>query len=828
MSTSRFLSLCFAAIYFSSPLCQAVGQTTDAKFESALVHSGYIHEPLSHTDGISLEAEAEMKQVADSRKLHGEWRCAGKLINLSDSDTATVMHVNFNTGTSRAKGSPADPDYALYGHAVATLRLGGISLERYNRLCLTIEPRCPGIRVVNINLSFNNKTHSGKGFNPPTGAHLIQLKNNTLNRCYLEIADLRRDCVDDISLSVSVNGRDLPTASEAIFLIHDISAQTIANPEKVSGWNPSDGRIIYSQSGYSANGEKTAICGARLSDHTFKLVSSPDNRTVYESTITRRDESTGTYGVIDFSPVSLPGNYRIIADSLSTDVFSIGEAGLWDRSCWKVLNFIFCQRCGYPVPGIHSRCHTDLFSEHAGMKRPYSGGWHDAGDLSQQTLQTADVCFSLLKLYESRRYSNPALASRLREEALWGLDFVLRSRLSDGYHASSMGLLIWQDGIVGSHDDISSVRVQNLPFDNYLYAAYEAYAARVLDDGTDPMLVDYLRKAAIEDYDFAKAGFEEHGFGGWISPYEHTYCTGESQFMATASWAASLLYLLSGESRYAEDARNYADYVLASQSHESIGDAAITGFFYRNPDHRSVVHFIHQSREQVFMHAMATLCLTQPSHPDCTLWRKSIEDYGKYIKSLMSYTAPYGMIPAGIYRSDEYLDTEAFFSVHLFPPDDAPRQFTAQAEKGIQVAPGFVVRRFPIWFNIFNGNLAVHMSMGEAAAICGNILGDRRLMDIAREQLYWVVGKNPFAQSLIYGEGSRYPSLNNFSSGEIIGAMPVGIRSLGDSDEPYWPQINNACYKEVWLTSAGKWLALVAATEQASEPVELISYNSDN
>ena len=118
--------------------------------------------------------------------------------------------------------------------------------------------------------------------------------------------------------------------------------------------------------------------------------------------------------------------------------------------------------------------------------------------------------------------------------------------------------------------------------------------------------------------------------------------------------------------------------------------------------------------------------------------------------------------------------------------------------------------------------------MGEAAAICGNILGDRRLMDIAREQLYWVVGKNPFAQSLIYGEGSRYPSLNNFSSGEIIGAMPVGIRSLGDSDEPYWPQINNACYKEVWLTSAGKWLALVAATEQASEPVELISYNSDN
>lgn len=80
----------------------------------------------------------------------------------------------------------------------------------------------------------------------------------------------------------------------------------------------------------------------------------------------------------------------------------------------------------------------------------------------------------------------------------------------------------------------------------------------------------------------------------------------------------------------------------------------------------------------------------------------------------------------------------------------------------------------------------------------------------AREQLYWVVGKNPFCQSLIYGEGYRYPQMNSFSSGELTGEMPVGIRSLGNSDEPYWPQTNNACYKEVWMTSAGKWLSLLA------------------
>lgn len=79
--------------------------------------------------------------------------------------------------------------------------------------------------------------------------------------------------------------------------------------------------------------------------------------------------------------------------------------------------------------------------------------------------------------------------------------------------------------------------------------------------------------------------------------------------------------------------------------------------------------------------------------------------------------------------------------------------------------------------------------------------------------MYWTVGMNPFAQSLIYGEGHRYPELNNFSSGRLMGAMPVGIRTIGDTDEPYWPQINNACYKEVWLTSAGKWFSLLAEIE---------------
>ena len=44
----------------------------------------------------------------------------------------------------------------------------------------------------------------------------------------------------------------------------------------------------------------------------------------------------------------------------------------------------------------------------------------------------------------------------------------------------------------------------------------------------------------------------------------------------------------------------------------------------------------------------------------------------------------------------------------------------------------------------------------------------------------------------------------------MTGEMPVGIETLEDEDVPYWPAGNNATYKEVWLTPAGRWLAILA------------------
>ena len=146
-----------------------------------------------------------------------------------------------------------------------------------------------------------------------------------------------------------------------------------------------------------------------------------------------------------------------------------------EDAIWKALNFIFCERCGCPVPNKHGKCHTDVICEHNGAILSFGGGWHDAGDMSQQMLQTAEVAQEILEL-ASRVKDDPLLYHRLMEEGLWGLEFTLKSRFGDGFRASSVGLGIWTEGLIGDGDDVKT-RVHNQAFQNFFCAAVEAQAA---------------------------------------------------------------------------------------------------------------------------------------------------------------------------------------------------------------------------------------------------------------------------------------------------------------------------------------------------------------
>ncbi|MDR2912804.1 MAG: glycoside hydrolase family 9 protein [Alistipes sp.] len=804
---------------FLSPLVAATAQV-DQKLKEDIRNTGYVHSPLPLDYSKAFETWALNKTVLASEvlcdmesldrwshrgiggmELSGERSKSGSNSLLLHAPTVVEEFLGWGLGR---------------GTSMATFDVGGANWEEHNRLHFWIYPDCEGARSIYLNLYVENdgvqKVPDQYG---REGYHEINLIGGQWNECFVEMTELARDKVTCIKFAIEVFGRERTMGEQLRFFVDDVQLQTIEGPEVVSGWQPAANRVIFSTTGYSPDSRKTAIVNVADHDGRFQIVDAATSRTVYEGDIKVEKTFTGRFETIDFTEFDRPGQYSIRVGEVTTLPFRI-DANVWDDSAWRVANFMFVERCGYPVPGKHGTDHTDLHAEHNGKIYPMNGGWHDAADMSQQTLQTGEIAYNMIEAaLNAKRKGNVDLHIRLMEEALWGMDYVLKSRLGDGYRAQTWGTNLWTDNILNTIDDAGrrQVRVHNRAFENFMFAGIEAYASLAVEN--DPMLVDHLKKVAKEDFGFAEARFNELGgydellSGGGGG--DHAAMASQSQYMACVSWAASNLYKATGEQYYTDKAAEAIRLTLECQRTEPLGDKdGLRGFFYRDPTRRSIVHYNHQSRDQYYMMALTTLCETQPNHPDRTKWANAIALYGGYLKAIMKYVAPYGMVPSGVYNINEATaDPAGFYIAQVGVRSGQEQNYVEQLKNGVKLDKEHYLKAFPVWFS-FRGNAAVTLATGKNAALCGKFLNDPELRQIAEEQLMWIVGKNPFGQSLIWGEGSNYAQQYTALPGETVGEIPVGMQSRFNEDTPYWPQFNTATYKEVWGSSAGKWFTLIA------------------
>jgi hypothetical protein len=102
------------------------------------------------------------------------------------------------------------------------------------------------------------------------------------------------------------------------------------------------------------------------------------------------------------------------------------------------------------------------------------------------------------------------------------------------------------------------------------------------------------------------------------------------------------------------------------------------------------------------------------------------------------------------------------------------------------------------------------LSQAFAAARTARLLNDQELRKSACDQIEWVLGRNPFGQSLMDGVGYNYAPQYTAMSGDITGTLPVGIQTRLAEDVPYWPASNCYNYAEVWVHPASRWLATLA------------------
>lgn len=821
-------------------------------FERELLDSLYIHKALPLHKEKSLEAELAGKKVTAAKDIwpsdDGAYTPAAQMegkVFFEDSPHGKIISLQGNlTADHWPEGAPVDGDYTNYGTAGMTFRLAEENWENYHRLHFEVYPKVRSGQVLHLNVSVTNEGET-KVPDPydREGTCVFDLKNEEWNDCIWEFPSMGRDKVTELSFFVYLSGQAAAWKEKLIYDIGRIRLERVENPEPEKGWECGPNRITLSTAGYFAAGRKEAVANvtadrfqvirARGNNQTQKDGAAPetgemrevsaapktggmreisavsetgvreDGTVALEGTVRTVRNERGNFQVLDFSAVTEEGLYYLRAGDVKSPVFPIAS-DFCEEAVWKIINFVYNLRCGMPIPGKHGACHLDSLAEHNGVKLSFAGGWHDAGDLSQQTAQTGEMVHALFEAAEHYRH-RPLLRNRLLEEAQWGLDFILRTRFGDGFRATSAGATRFTQNKMGDFDDVA-VRVFDHSYENFLFAGVEAYAAYALRDGNAELGRGSLT-AAKEDFAFAERKFAGTG----VDPahrYEHTYHSGRSQYYAVIAWSAANLYRASGEDCYADKAAEYGEKLIACQDKGEAG-LPFGGFFYRDESRRVIVHFNHQSREHQFMQALVLLCEVLPEHEDCPKWREAVARYAEYQKAVIGNTAPYGMMPAGVHRMDEPEDKELFPYLHLLVDYDREYpHYCSQLLQGKKLDNQHVLKNFPVWFS-FRGNSAVLLSSGIAAAQAGRCLGDETARQIGREQLYWMWGKNPFGQSLQYGVGSRYCSQYGVYVGECAGEVPVGIETCGDEDIPYWPQNNNATFKEVWIGTACRMLWLI-------------------
>ncbi len=785
----------------------------DHQLKHNLIESLYIHYPLKPEYDKSMETHYLKKPVLASVSLwdgsglepwsfegEGEAQAEEGKLCLKTRTRAEHWPENEVRANDAAAGL-----YATFGSYIARLKVKDLKLGKGNRIWFKIRPLCPGLHSPIVRVGFVNNggikipdVYSREGF------HAINLKNNEWNTCTWEIDSIAHDAIEEISFNLHRYGKEVSTGDDLRFELCDIQLQEV-KPEVVHGWQCREEEVVFSTTGYFTDGRKTAI--ANTSAEVFEILKEAGsfNEVVYRGQIERVENYLGSFGVLDFSALKIEGIYRIRFGTTVSERFTIGN-DLLESTLWKLTNFLYCERCGYPVPNCHGTCHQDVIAEHKGVKLVYAGGWHDAADVSQQTMQTAEILDAMIAAADQVKASDPMLYGRMMEEANWGLDFVLRMRFGDGYRAAHAAIRRWTDNLVGNMDDCKA-NVHNRSFENFVFAAVEAGAGKAFEE-LDKELAWKCMDAAKEDFRFADERFREVGVEKPQYLQEHTAGSSLSQYYAAAAWAAARIYKITKDSYYSDRAAEYADKVVSCQGQDD--GLPMKGYFYRDESKKHIVHFSHQARDQIFVMALAEACSALPDHENRIIWEEGLRLHGEYLKGLRKYTAPYGMLPAGIHHISEAEDQETFHVVH--PKVDYERErvnYIEQLKNGIDLGEGYYIKVFPVWFS-YRGNSAIQLSMGKAASIVGSYFKDQELIEIAREQLYWTLGKNPFGQSLIYGEGNRYGQEYTALLGETVGEMPVGVQTRRNEDLPYWPPANIATYREVWTTPPGRFLWVAA------------------
>ena len=541
---------------------------------------------------------------------------------------------------------------------------------------------------------------------------------------------------------------------------------------KWEGWDADPTVVIVSQLGFRRFHEKLGVVDGQLKAKDFVVRDADAGADAFKGPLRAVTSAVGTYKVADFTRLTKPGRYVVEIGALKSLPFRIGDDAY--APCIELLSdWVFNMRCGCKT-GLHAACHTDdgtlVRYEGEGKSRKevsrqhldLVGGWHDAGDVRTYYSYTFWMAHQALRARAcgwSRDRDGDGVDD-LMDSARWAMLHLPKIRHPDDgrlffkiadwpdYRRGNY----WTDCKVGTHDDRHAMdfRSPSAEVDPVGRACASAgLFARRLGERF-PAVAKAALDAARERWDFwfdPKTG-QKRWREGPVHVHKHGY------HIAKWGQGSLQLYLATNKPVYLEFAKVCADHILGYQRRTFYPGGAqpmcgeIFSWLRGLPDRDLPEEYL------------ADLMLELPDHPDYYRWRAALVRAANWwIKPTRHYWRPFSVphleVPKRAFK-------EGFFGVPIeASPDRGTRLYLVPTAGGTQL-----------------GDTAQGIQRVAQA------LNDVELERLARRQVQWAVGHNPFNISWIcrFGHDS-IDQYYSFSQGRMPGAVSTGF-GIGNDGVP--------------------------------------------